>query len=166
MPGQKKLSLDDEQILDEIEFLSKPPIAKLRQTSAQSIPNNSATPVTFDVEDFDTHSGHSTASNTDQYVVPIAGYYAIAGKLAWPSNATGSRASQWSVNGTLAPGSQNAFSGVAASRQFPAATIILALAAGDILRMNAFQDSGGALSLEVTPAQFQPYASIQWIGHT
>lgn len=125
-----------------------PVICELRQTAAQSIPNSSTTtPVTFDTEDIDTDSGHSTSSNTSRYTAQRAARFQISGKVNFATNATGQRSAWWSINGTQLAASQVDVPGnasVGPCLVLPTMTVLLAV--GDYVEMIAFQNSGGSLN--------------------
>lgn len=57
-------------------------LCRLRQSVAQSIPNNASTAVTFDVEDFDPFNLHSTTVNTTRITPTQAGYYEVRGGVS------------------------------------------------------------------------------------
>ncbi len=84
--------------------MEKPPIAVLKQTVSQSVPNATWGIITFDAEDVDTYGGHSTTSNTSRYTCQYAGWYRIGGRAAFAANATGSRGARVHINGNYIPG--------------------------------------------------------------
>lgn len=164
-PGQVELGEDKQKILDQIEFLTSPPMAQLRQTVGQSISNGTFTALTFDTEGWDTYNGHSTVTNTSRYVVPVAGYYQLSGKVAWNGNTTGRRVSQWAVNGTGVTASQVAVTANSVSDvEHPTSTIDVLLALNDYVEILAWQDSGGALSTLVSNAQVYSYMNVRWVA--
>jgi hypothetical protein len=83
--------------------------------------------------------------------VANTGYYAIGGSCLWPGNAAGRRAIQPTINGTVAPnvGNTTLFSGSAGAIATPVAPQFLSLTAGDLVSLQIYQDSGGALSATV-----------------
>lgn len=152
---------------DAIRFLQSPPLAELRQSVAQSIPNGAWTAVTFDVEDVDTDlddaGGHSSGTNT-RYTARYPGWYSLAGGAAWVTNATGQRGVYWAVNGTSVNGSQVLLSAISAFETCVPARLVLAyLAPGDYVEMYVYQSSGGALNTAVVlGAACQ--AAIKWVS--
>lgn len=146
-------------------FLLAPPIAELRQTVVQSIPNNSATAVLFDTEDVDSAGGHSTSVNTSRYTAVYAGWYEIGGAVVITGNATGTRAGQVNVNGAAVNGMNTYALG---SVSIPASLVMrtrkLFLNVGDYVEMLAYQTSGGALNTDVTGAN-QSTMSIKFVSN-
>jgi hypothetical protein len=130
-----------------------PPTIRMRQTVTQTLTTGVYAAATLTAEDYDTHLIHSTSVNTDQVVIPSGwdGIWKLAAGYAIAPNATGSRGARWTQNGTpfnncgvMLPntGAGTAFRGLAA----PISPI---LSAGDIIRLELFQDSGGNLATSV-----------------
>jgi hypothetical protein len=147
-----------------VAFLLKPPTAVLRQTVAQSIPNNAFTAVTLDTRDQDSAGGWSSGSNT-RYTAQYAGWYECSGSAGFAANATGSRAAAWSVNGTLVNQAgqfvgTNA-GGVGVNLDVP--TQLLFLNVSDFVEFRIFQSSGAAL-LTVVTANNQSGVSIKFVS--
>lgn len=162
--GRARRGDEMEEILDRIQFLSDPPRAHLRQTSAQTIGTGAFVAITFDAEDADNFNGHSLITNTARYTCMRAGIYQFSGKIGWAANATGRRASRWSKNGTDVNGSQVAIIATSASDVgHPAAAIQITMAVGDYIELLGFQESGGNLATVVSGAQ-QPFLSVRWLG--
>ena len=121
--------------------------AMLRQTAAQSIAHNTVVPITFNVEDLDTNSGHSTSSNTSRWVCPAGqgGWYECTGGVGFDGdavNATGSREAYWSVNGATLPGSGVIIGACIASNKptvVPVRSRLILLSPGDYLEIVAEQ---------------------------
>jgi hypothetical protein len=62
------------------------PMCKLSQNTAQTITNNSPTPITFTgVEEYDPTGMHDPASNTSRITPTKAGWYLITGAVPFPS---------------------------------------------------------------------------------
>ncbi|MFD9949814.1 hypothetical protein ACFWYW_55905 [Nonomuraea sp. NPDC059023] len=80
-----KLNLD---LRDGLNFLLSPPLAVLRKSGNQSIPQSASTEVTWDVEDIDRDGGHSTVSNTSRYTSQTAGWYNFSTVIGWDVAAT------------------------------------------------------------------------------
>lgn len=152
-----------------LRHLLNPPIAELRQTAAQSLPNNTWTGVIFDLEDVDTDvdgvGGHSTVSNRHRYTARYPGWYQCSGGVGFATNTTGIRGVRWAVNGTGLSGNQaTAAPTTGAVASVPARTKYIYLDEGDFVELQAFQSSGGALNTAVTADQ-QPSASIRWVSN-
>jgi hypothetical protein len=65
--------------------------ARAYKNANQSIANNTLTALTFDSEDYDPIGYHSTSSNTDRVVAPIAGTYLVVAQVNWASATGGVR---------------------------------------------------------------------------
>lgn len=131
------------------------PTVQMRQTVAQSITSGTFTAVTFDAEDLDYDNGHSTAANTDRYTANTTAWYSVSGGVSYAANATGMRGLRYTVNGTGVNGSEvNVQAGPASvTTSVPGRTMLVFLNSGDILRVEAFQNSGGALNTSVAGSQ-------------
>jgi hypothetical protein len=151
-------------VRDPIDFEARKPIARLRQTVAQSIPASTFTPITFTTEDIDSDpagtGGHSTSVNTSRWVCQYAGWYLFAGGVGWAANAVGRRICAWFINGTIISGSQMAGPTTAGfDCEITARVEFAYLNAGDYVELTAYQESGGAL-LTIVTAGTQSSANI------
>lgn len=140
----KALSIDSTQFIDS----PTQPRASAYASSTQSISNSTATAVTFDSEDYDVGSMHSTVSNTSRITIPTSGdgLYLVIGQLAYAANATGIRQTLLRKNGTT---------GIAQDLSTPNGTngteihlmSVVTLVATDYVELVAVQSSGGALNV-------------------
>lgn len=128
------------------------PKAELRQTSAQSIANNTWTGMNMDTEDLDNVNGHSTSSNTNRYTSQLAGWYLCGGLYAPVSNVTAIRGCRLSINGTAVPASWGMIQAITtgSSMGIHSKTKLLFLPVGTWVDAQAFQLSGGNLNTQVT----------------
>lgn len=120
--------------------------------AVQSIPDNTHTAVSLDVELYDTDSYHSIVTNTTWLVVPVTGKYRVVGQVAFAFNANKHRSCAiWktSVPGgtrlaqTTMPSNTDA---AGPAQRFQAVTGPVDLVAGDIILLGAWQNSGAALN--------------------
>jgi len=156
---------DDNDRITAVEGLLVPPRFRGRQSVAQSLTSAVFAPVTFDLEDVDNYSGHSTVTNTSRYTAQVAGWYLCSGTVAFTGNATGRRASDWMKNGSVLNGSQLASApGVSTAVEIPAATMLITLGVGDYVEIGAYQESGGALNTDVAFGQVQSSMSVIYQG--
>lgn len=129
------------------------PIFRGRQTATQTLTSGAWGAVTMTTESFDSHNGHSTSSNTDQYVVPTGwgGVWRCSGAGTFAANATGSRGARWTKNGTPINNAELMLdnNGAGTATRIPAHTISEDFADGDIIRLELFQASGGNLATVV-----------------
>lgn len=125
------------------------PRAQLRQTSVQSIPYNTITDVTFNAEDIDTLGGHDNVTNNARYTAQVAGDYMFSGAVVFDSDTTNHRATRWAKNGSAVNGgSSSAFpGGQSVPLNLSARTIIVTLAVGDYVTLQAYQDRSAATAL-------------------
>lgn len=128
----------------------------------QSISNNTHTTVNFELEYIDSDSFHSNVTNNSRITIPTgkAGKYRIFGQISYLDNATGGRRISIAKNGsrirqTITPGSSNSYN-------FVTAEAILDLIVGDYLELQAFQNSGGSLSVGGTLGY--THFSAEYIG--
>lgn len=142
--------------------------ARIRATAAKSAPNNTYTAIDFATEDFDSHNGHSTSANTNRYTFPMDGVYRLTGCATFMHNATGARGTRWVLNGTPIPASCAMFPAPPAGiyANVPCRSIIIEATAGQWVGIEAFQNSGGALNIDVVGPTDENASSmeIQRIG--
>lgn len=124
----------------------------LVKSAAQTISNATGTNLTWDTEDYDTNSFHSTSSNTDRITIPTGktGYYHFTGRISMVANATGLRSGGVVKNGTTY------VIGCDINNQGSSATAVLVFdrvlyaTAGDYFTMTIYQTSGGNLNTDNT----------------
>lgn len=118
------------------------------QATAQSMPNNVWTAISFDTEIIDTDGGHSTSTNTSRYTCQVAGYYLVTGCTTFVSNSTDYRGSAIYKNGVQVVGGANVQINNAGARTCVVvqAPIIIPLAVGDYIEMFGNQVSGAPLN--------------------
>ena len=135
-------------------FLNNPPAMRLAQGLTTSIPNTTATAVTFPTAAWvspgiDTYNAYNTA--TGAYAAPVAGLYLAFGCFPFTANTTGARYAGFQVtSGTAATAFQGpAYSAVTASTAPTSACAfrVLDLDANDTVTPAVWQSSGGALAL-------------------
>lgn len=136
----------------------------LRNSVAQSLNNTTFTALNFDTEDNDSDNGHSTVSNTDRYTVPKSGLWQVSAGVAFAPNATGIRIIRITKNGSNVGGSGNSSPQLGGSEFSQVITRVVRVqcSAGDILRTEAWQSSGGALNTATTD-YVQASFTGQWL---
>lgn len=143
---------------------SKRPLCVMRQTVAQAVANGTNVAVTLDVEDVDYDNGHSTVTNTSRYTAGTAGWYFLAGVVAYVANATGDRECRFRLNGTTFLNASDAAGAADPTAGQPTiihATTYVFLNAGDYVELIAFQQSGGALNTQASGAGASRLA-VEW----
>ena len=112
-----------------------------------SLTNNTDTTLTFNTENYDTDSYHSTSSNTSRLTVPSAGKYLITANVGFAANATGYRFAKIQKNGTTNVSSIG--TNAAPNGTFDTHinnSVVVDAAASDYFEIIVFQNSGGALN--------------------
>lgn len=140
-----------------VNFVLNPPRFRGRQTAAQTLTSSVWGSILIDTDDVDRDptgaGGHSTSTNTSNFVPVYAGWYLLPSSgTGFSSMATpaGRRGSRWVVNGTAVRGAGQIFStssttaGAVNSRG-----ILVFLAVGDILELQGFFEGGGTLLTNV-----------------
>jgi hypothetical protein len=135
--------------------------ARVYNSANISIANATFTDLTFDSERFDDSAFHSTVTNTGRLTIPVTGTYVIAAAVRFASNTTGARQTRILLNGTtmIVRDLRSASTGLV----YVSMTTIYHLTAGDYLTLNVYQDSGGALNVEVE-GNWSPEFSISYVG--
>lgn len=141
-----------------------PVLAKLRQTTAQTLTDSTWTAITFGAEDIDTHAGHSGTSSRFTVPTGLGGTYELTGGVSWPANATGQRWCRFYKNGVEIEGSG---SNIDANSSQPTLTVArpttVVLAPGDYVELWAYQSSGavGGLATYVAFAYAQSTMNVK-----
>lgn len=154
-------------VRDPLRFLLSPPIAELRQTAAQSIPNATYTAVAFNAEDVDSAGGHDNVTNNSRYTAVYPGWYQVSGASGFVANAAGRRITGWAVNGTTLTGSQlsSPNTGGVVDINVAARTMLAYLNVTDYVELLAYQDSGGALNTNSALATTtQGTMTVRWVS--
>lgn len=151
------------QVRDAVSFLLNPPHCVMYQSVVQSLANNTAVPITFDVNTVDSYTGHSVVTNTSRYTAQVAGWYAVSGVVTFTPNAVGDRKTTIAVNGVAINGSPSAVlnSGAATAPLVPTTAFEVFLNLGDYVELLGFQNSGGALNTFAAAPSFCSL-TIRW----
>lgn len=126
----------------------EPSSVQAARTTAQLIPNNGYTAVTFQTSAWDTKPGGVAQYSTTGVTIRAAGLYLVKATWPWAENSTGLRDICITKNGTdpattsIASDPQTA----KAWEQVHNLTEIVALKANDVLRLMAWQTSGTSLN--------------------
>jgi hypothetical protein len=122
--------------------------ASVYKSAAQGTSTASQTKITFDLEEYDTDSYHSTVTNTERFTIPSGktGYYQFNLFVSWAQNSTGNyrivslykNNVQFKAN-TMLPNNAPQFKVLL--------TVTVYATAGDYFECVAYQDSGGSLNV-------------------
>lgn len=157
MSGDATIDEDGEVTVDIPGAVSA--LVSVSNSAVQSVNSGSPTALTFNTEEYDTDTMHSTVTNTSRLTATTAGVYDIAGSTEFAYNTTGWRQIQIRKNGSvnLARDQRAAFTdssnvpdmGMAISTQAK-------LAAGDYVELVVLHNAGSALDVgDVTsPSRF------------
>lgn len=137
---------------------------RVTAAAAQSIPNTTATVVTFSSEYFDTQTIHDLVTNTGRMTIPTGwgGQWMFGAGIGWAtSTGTSYRTAAIQLNGTLTIASDRR----APTGDFPGHNLstLYAVVAGDYAEVVVSQDSGGALNTGVASAHY-PVFWCEWRG--
>lgn len=139
--------------------LAAPPTAKMTLVAAQSLTNNTVQGVLFDTNEFDT-DGMVDLVN-DRLIIQTPGLYLLQAMMTFSGNATGARTMYMTINGSVKNADYRATLGSAFSTIANVGGLHR-LAAGDLITLQAFQNSGG--SLAVSPVNGGPFLSALWVN--
>lgn len=127
------------------------PAARARRDTAQSIPFNTLTPVSFTIEDFDTNGIFAPTSS--QFIIQTRGLYYFSGGLQWQHNNTNG-ANTWHECHIIKNGVSVAYDGYNQGINPIAMTVTWFGTAevGDIFSLGALQGSNvGSDSVNIDP---------------
>lgn len=124
------------------------PAASAYRTTTQSLTSAVSTAINWDAEDYDGASLHSTSSNTDTFLVPEPGWYRIEATVTFATNGTGLRSLSVLVGGVARARLYDSQPGSAVNDTtcHVSGLIYISDITGTI-KVNAFQNSGGALNI-------------------
>lgn len=118
-------------------------------SGTQSIPNSAFTNIIWST----TVANRMNAINSGDHaeiVIRRAGIYMVAGCISFAAAAGGTRIARATRNGTAVPGSYSR--NTASSTAIMAFSFVVACDVADVLKIQAFQDSGGALNVTTDTA--------------
>jgi hypothetical protein len=138
--------------------------ARVYKATPQTLITGTLTPITFDLEHYDSDNIHDNVTDNTRLTCKTAGTYLIGGCIAFAANATGARIVMVSFNGTgvyLVDGRMSASpagveSGVNVNCVYP-------LAINNYVELIAYQSSGGNLNVQ-SHQYYSPEFWMQRIG--
>lgn len=151
-----------------VSFLMNPPMVRLRKTVVQSIPNAAGTALSWDFVEVETVNMWDAAQPT-RITPSVPGWYLGSGGGSFDPNTTGYREFEIKKNGAATErvlrvktdawtsASQTAVCrGNLFLEQFNGTT--------DYIEVTAFQNTGGALNINVSAQEQQPEVSLRWFA--
>lgn len=164
----------NQDVVSNTEFLARPPSVRVQKSTDQSITNNTHTMVSWNAESWDTDTMWSSTAPT-RIDINTSGKYLVTAFVCWgtSTSSTGGNVRQAGVlvDGTTSANSNRATSvaGAPKSTSIPIAQTVsdvLSLTSTQFLRLNVYQDSGAALSVQHTTGTGARIASmtVTWIS--
>lgn len=123
-------------------------------TTSQSIANTTWVAVAWDSETADGEGMHDNATNPERITVSVPGWYQVDYTLVYAANATGVRQGRVISGGGTIPGGDSQGAGVSGETTPVGGSCVVYVAAGDHVRIETRQTSGGALNLNRPNSQF------------
>jgi hypothetical protein len=114
------------------------------QTSGQSISSSTFTKVTFNNETFDTNSNFASST----FMPTVAGYYQVNGNVGFVGNAVGFTMIEIYKNGGAYCRGSGIPNNVNIGGIVTASTVVFCNGTTDFIELYAWQNSGGALTLQ------------------
>ena len=138
--------------------------------ATQSLTNNTFTFVTWDTEEYDTDTMFTTGSPTLMTCV-TPGIYLVTATLVFATNATGARLLLLMKNPSSASDTTANFAGnwamASTAENVLSVSCPISLAATDVIRCSALQQSGGALNIGAVPSYSQQnHFAVTLLGRT
>lgn len=133
----------------------------------QTLTNSTDTPVTFGAEEFDTDGFHDTGSDTDRLTVPagLGGKYHVWGATNFAAHATGARFLSIYKNADASPIRQVGWNPDSSATFHLQLSSVVVLAAGDYIKLRAYQASGGNLNIgAATNRWLMSEFGMVWLG--
>lgn len=139
------------------------PGVRARNSGGTNISDSTLTPLTFDTNDYDNDSMHSTSTNTSRLVAPIDGVYEVTGDVIWHPNATGTRVLYITKNGSTDVAYTEVPVNSSGTDTGQQATTQVNLGAGDYVQLRAYQNSGSTIIISGL-SDISPIFAMHWMG--
>ncbi len=150
----------DTHIKDNINGLIVRAMCRCKNSGVQSVGSGALTALTFDQEDFDTDTMHSTSSNTSRIVATTAGVYLFVGFASFAADADGYRSLVWRYTpGLAAKEAVTAAVSSASSGTAIQVTMLYSMGAGDYMELCCEHLAGNNLDVAAI-------AQAVWLGKT
>lgn len=163
--GQPLAAADwNTKVRDSMDFLWKPPAAKVYHNAAQSMANNAVANVAFNSERYDNDTIHDNVTNNSRLTCQTAGIYDIRAQVEFAHNVTGIRVLYITLNAITIVAELTLYAINAAT--VPTAMQVgcqYALSVGDYVIVQVFQNSGVALNIQASN-NYSPDFSMIRVG--
>lgn len=137
--------------------------AKAYRSSNVSLANNTFSNVSFNAQEYDTDAFFAPTSTNITIPAGLAGYYSIQGSIEYAANGTGTRFARINLNGTGLTFMFLTF-GVSIFTQTVNVSAVVNLAVGDVITLEAYQNSGGALNILGAAVPSRTWLAITFLG--
>lgn len=104
-----------------------------------------------------------SAGTPDRFTAPLTAVYAVWACIEWANNTTGSRALAIQTGGSVHVGDSVVPASTGSNTTCLNVSMTLAAAAGTVIQMITYQDSGGSLNINKSGAM-SPEFGIQWLS--
>lgn len=150
--GQRVLASQLQSITTYSRFWTSRPMFSMYQGTPQTVGSGAFTQITMDTSDWDTDTGRS-GTTPFSYTIPVGmgGRWTFSWKVGWAANAVNTRLESLYKNGSAVPMAQSniqALTTAARTSDVAASTKTIVVAAGDVMSVWGFQDSGGNLATD------------------
>lgn len=133
------------------------PMVRANNAGTQSISNNSWTALTFDSEDFDNATIHSTSSNTSRLTFATAGKYLVGGaSVSGQASGTDYDTAVALVVGGATYIARSTHAGVTANYIYPSIASVYAFAATNYVELFAWHQFGSDINWGEQGANSEP----------
>lgn len=136
------------------------PIGRATQSVSQALADATFTAVTLTDEDYDSHSIHSTSSQTSRITPNVEGYYRFTGTVSWEAQSTGVGIdAHFRLNGSTSITGAVRIPGTATIVAQQVTVTVAMNGTTDYIELMARQDSAGADNTQVN----LPFACVvEW----
>ena len=133
-----------------------------RYLSAQSIPNNTETKLQFTHEERDSDGMLDIAASNTAFTINTPGLYLLEASMSWQSDNAGRRTASFRINDLGYAGlvSQQSVQG---DSTWQSITRVERLAAGDVVELIAYQNSGNSVNTDNYEG-IAPQMTVQWLS--
>lgn len=145
---------------DNLAFLFTPPCFRAYHNTTQSVNSSALTFLALNSERFDTDTMHDNATDNSRGTVKTAGRFLFGMTLSWPNAASARRIASLQVNRGFNIGRDEKTT-ADCSHAFDA---LYAFAVSDYVEIEAFQASGGPLSVPAS-SSFQCELWAHWMSN-
>jgi len=127
--------------------VKNPPGCAGVRSAALAVVTSTFTDITLPTEEFDNASMFTAGAATFTVPTGFGGLYQCSCYVQWAANGTGSRSIQMQINGVDVDGAESEQPPAAAAVTRQGFSVPVKLSAGDVVKVRAFQSSGGNLNL-------------------